>query len=132
MAAKAIVLAAIFMGLGIITPAPAAAVVKPEVKLWLSVERGANNMVTLQPMCRSHERQQVDYTLLVIKQGANGSSTNKQGGKAVLIPDHNTPLCRISLNLSDNDDCWAKIVVRDKKGILAEKTIKLTGEGAEI
>ncbi|WP_143093336.1 curli-like amyloid fiber formation chaperone CsgH [Halpernia frigidisoli] len=66
---------------------------------------------------------ELNYLLMVIKQGSEGNANNnKQQGKFVINPDETKTLSEISINMKSSDQLKAYLFVRDEnKNLLISK-----------
>ncbi len=90
------------------------------IRAWVSVERGENGMVVLQPKCNSQQAMAVSYYLIVEKMSQGGTSISKQAGAADLQPDVEHDLGVVSINLNPADRCRVQLQVIAQGRVVAQ------------
>ncbi len=59
--------------------------------------------------------QDLNYILITLKQGASGTSSNKQSGKFTLSPDENKQLAQSSIRITEKDALKVFLLIKDNE-----------------
>lgn len=78
------------------------------IDLWLDWQMQSRPAVVV-PYARAKTETAVRYRILLKRKGASGVSQIAQGGNAVLRPDAASPLTRMAVTRSPQDECSVEV-----------------------
>lgn len=86
-----------------------------------------DGFVEIRPACLAKRSIKISYFLDLIKQGGSGNSVSRQSGTAVLQPNQEAVLCKVSLNLQSDSRCRVQLKVFCQGRVIARKEIEISG-----